>query len=165
MDGRQTEDEQRLVDLGVGPGATIRLLFRLRGGLSGLTREGEGYGEERPTPGGARSNFQSPDRRGEPTTQRQSGWLQQAAPREREVSGLPKGGSAGLRDKSRPQGRDHPQRPPLRPAVVQRRRQSQIRGDQYPLRDQYQGASPFCDSKKNHRDLHQAPFWQPSAHE
>ena len=92
MDGRQTEDEQRLVDLGVGPGATIRLLFRLRGGLSGLTREGKGYGEERPTPGSASSTFQPPGRSGELIAQRQSGWPQQAVPQEREDGRLPKRG-------------------------------------------------------------------------
>ena len=86
VNGHHTEDRQQLADLGVSPGTTIRLLFRLRGGLSGLTREGEGYGRERPTPGSESSNPRVSPESDERTAQRPQDMPQQAALRAGEVS-------------------------------------------------------------------------------
>ena len=48
--GRDVEDWQQLADLKISPGDTVRLLHRLRGGLSSWTREGKGYGAPRSAP-------------------------------------------------------------------------------------------------------------------
>ena len=96
FNGRNAEDRQQLVDLGVSPGTTIRLLYRLRGGLSEWTREGQGYGRERPTPGSESSNPRISPGRGERGTQRPQGPFQQAVKREGEIRGLPEPAPPGV---------------------------------------------------------------------
>ena len=55
LDGHDLGAQQCLSEAGVGRGATIRLLLRLRGGLSARIREGHGYGRNHPAPSGAGS--------------------------------------------------------------------------------------------------------------
>ena len=65
FNGRHMRDWQRLADLRVGPGDTIRLLYGLRGGLSSWTREGKGYGTPCSAPSVEGSRRHAPSVQGE----------------------------------------------------------------------------------------------------